>query len=488
MASVRCVDNALGFTQVAPGMPSVGSGATDIPVQGNLLRNIIEGADLVMSHILHFYHLAALDYINTAYAGCPISGQAPWWPKDNTADMVGSTPATTGLATTLILNYVTALDIRREAHRLAAYASGKQPCTPALIPGGVTKVVDGGLATNMSGVLSTIRNFIDNTYIPNVVTVAQAFSGSLLVGSAAQGVGRGCKKYLAYGTFPTASNTQFITGGFADCTNAAVSAWTVSPLNPANIEEHIKYSYYDEGVLGAYNMLNPSVGVTKPDRSKAGAYSWVKAPRYQTGAGSANTNVAEVGPLARIMVNYLAGVEPWVSVVNQFITGALGLALETGLANMPSVLGRHAARALECQGVADEMQNWIAALTTTATTGETYRHRNIPRTSSAGYGLTEAPRGALGHWIRIDGTKVTSYQCVVPTTWNGSPKDTYGQNGPIEQAIMGTVVTDDATGRTKIGRIVRSFDPCIACAVHIVSPDKKKVTKFEVVPPGCSIK
>jgi len=177
-------------------MPAVGTDAAQIPVQGNLLRNIIEGADLVMSHITHFYHLAALDYIATNYAGCPISGQAPWDPKDNTADMVSGT-----LATALILNYVEALNIRRETHRLAAYASGKQPCTPVLIPGGVTKVVDANLVTNMQTVLTSVRYFIDNTYVENVKTVASAFT-PLLTGSASRRVGKGCGKYLAYGTFP----------------------------------------------------------------------------------------------------------------------------------------------------------------------------------------------------------------------------------------------------------------------------------------------
>jgi len=473
MASVRCVDNALGFTQDAAGMTSVGTAATDIPVQGNHLRNLIEGADLVMSHILHFYHLAALDYINTT--GTPVDSQAPWSNgKDNTADMVTGT-----LATALVLQYVTALDIRREAHRMAAYASGKQPCTPSLIPGGVTKVVDANLVTNMSSLLTGIRSFIDNTYIPTVVTVAQAFSGTLLVGSDADGVGRGCKKYLAYGTFPQADGSQALTGGFVNATGAW--PWTVTALDPANIREHIKYSFYDEGVLGVYDQLHPSAGVTKPLFGKADAYSWLKAPRYHVGT---DVHVCEVGPLARMIVNTVANVEPWASTVTNFITGTLGLPLTTGVTNLPSVLGRHAARALECKGTADLMAGWLGQLTTTATTGETYRHRNIPTATTSGYGLTEAPRGALGHWISISGTKVTSYQAVVPTTWNGSPKDETGQNGPIEQAIKGTLLTDDATGRTKVGRIVRSFDPCIACAVHIVSPDKKTISKFEVVPPG----
>lgn len=486
-------------------MTSVGTGDDQIPAQGNTIRNIIEGADIVMSHILHFYHLAALDYINTS--GTAVDGAAPWANgKDNTPDMV-----TGGLAQSLVLEYVTALDIRRKAHTLGCYLSGKQPCTPALIPGGVTQSLTNsatGLAAitnSMTGMLSTIKSFIDNTYIPTVVAVAGVFSPTLLTGPASAGVGRGCKKFLAYGTFPQSNNTQALTGGFADCTGA-VGTWAAQPLHPANIEEHIVHSYYNEA-SGANNLLHPSVGVTDPAYGKSGAYSWLKAPRYNTsgaGAGAGTSNVAEVGPLARMIVNTLAHVEPWASTVNTFITGTLGLPLSVGYANLPSVLGRHAARALECQGIATLLPTWIADLATTTATGQTYRHRNLPTSTTnmnawrkghwteaqtTGYGLTEAPRGALGHWISVSGKKITKYQCVVPTTWNMGPMDTYGNNGPIEQALLGTAVpvgtaADAAMSRTKVGRIVRSFDPCIACAVHIVSPDKEKSIKFEVVPPG----
>jgi len=487
MASVRCVDNALGFTQASEGMTNVGATATDLPVRGNAVRNLIEGADLVMSHITHFYHLTALDYINTS-AGTAVSGQAYWSNgKDQTADMVGSLAGTSGLAGALVLEYVTALDIRRETHRMAAYASGKQPCSPALIPGGVTKTVDANMAASMSGLLTGIRAFIDTTYLPTIQTVAKAFSGDLLVGTDARGLGSGCKKYLAYGTFPSSSNTQFITGGFLDTTTLPLSSWTVSPLDPSAIREHVKYSFYDNGVLDIYDQLHPSVGVTKPSYGKAGAYSWLKAPRYQTGTGSANTNVCEVGPLARVLVNCLAtGADPVWFATTKYVLSSIGLTT-ANIPNLRGVLGRHAARCIEAKVIADAMTGWISNVgtNTAGVTGETYRHRNIPTTSATGYGLTEAPRGALGHWIRIDGTKVSNYQAVVPTTWNAGPKDSYGQNGPIEQALNGlTGLTDDATGRTRVGRIIRSFDPCIACAVHIVSPDKKKVAKFEVVPPG----
>ena len=152
MASVRCVDDALGFT-------GFGDGAADIPQQGRIMRNLIEGADMVMSHILHFYHLAALDYIDTTSTA--ISGQSPWGPKDNTADMVGAP-----LASTLVGHYVTALNIRRETHRMIAYADGKHPHTPALIPGGVTNIVRSNLASNMQPILTTIRDFIDSHLYP----------------------------------------------------------------------------------------------------------------------------------------------------------------------------------------------------------------------------------------------------------------------------------------------------------------------------------
>jgi hydrogenase large subunit len=479
MASVRSLDNAYGYT-------GYGAGDALIPQQGRLMRNLIEGGDLVMSHILHFYHLAALDYISTGYADCPISGVAPWAPKDNTADMVGdpggALSGLTGLANTLIGNYVQALNIRRQAHQMIALASGKQPCQPTFTPGGVTNVVTNAMTADFSSLLTVINNFVDNTYLPDVSTVAGAFSGALLwLGSnAASGAGHGCMKYLAYGTFPNSAGTNQLTGGFLDLT----AGWpgTLTAFDQNNIQEHITYSFYDNGG-GAYDKLHPSRGVTSPKAGKAGAYSWLKAPRYATGTGSANTHVCEVGPLARVLVNVAAGNA---GVLNALLNwkaatpalSALGTA--TTLDAMRSVLGRHAARAVECQVVAHAMTGWLAELGgPTTTSGQTYKWRRTPK-QSTGYGLTEAPRGALGHWVGIKGKKISHYQCVVPTTWNGCPKDDYGQPGPIEQALSGANVTNDATGRTRVGRIVRSFDPCIACAVHIVSPDKEKVTKFEL--------
>ena len=142
-----------------------------------------------------------------------------------------------------------------------------------------------------------------------------------------------------------------------------------------------------------------------------------------------------------MLVNYVAGNQPVKDVVNDFVTGTLKLGLEN-IPNLRSVLGRHAARALECKIVANQLPIWIAELGTTAGTGVTYRHRNLPTFSATGAGFTEAPRGALSHWIRIDGKKISNYQCVVPTTWNVSPKGTDGEHGPIEHALSGTNVAN----------------------------------------------
>jgi len=501
MASVRSLDNAFGID------PN-GYGYNTNARKGVILRNLVEGADLVMSHITHFYHLAALDYINTDYSDCPISGVPPWSPKDNdTATMVPTAGGTTGdTATTLILHYVQALNIRRKAHEMAALISGKQPCQPMLLPGGVTSVVTTALTSNFNTLIGdpdasigdswitaansgkNILSFINYVYQPDILLVAPIISG-FTKASSTQG-GSGVAKYLAYGTFPNHSTgTLYISSGFLDATSGVVSpGWTLSTFNQGNIAEHIKYSYYDEGG-GANTQLHPSVGVTKPQYGKSGAYTWAKAPRY-------NGNVAEVGPLARVLINYASAalhgntnVTVWKDTVD-YVMNALGLNNPSILANIPelrSVLGRHAARFIEAKVIATAMTGWLRDIHSQPLTGGTYTHTPIPSgANNSGYGLTEAPRGALGHWIRIAGRRIANYQCVVPTTWNVSPKDDSGVNGPIEKALIGTPIDTGASSaainRLRVGRIIRSFDPCIACTVHIVTPDRKTIDKFEVSP------
>jgi len=226
----------------------------------------------------------------------------------------------------------------------------------------------------------------------------------------------------------------------------------LNTVEPALIQEYLKYSKYDGG-----SGLNPADGVTEPNAHKADAYSWLKSPRY-------DGQVYEAGPLARMVANYLHGDETTQSLVNGLL-----VELDVGPDALFSVLGRHAARALEAKLVADAVSGWLDEL---VVGGSVYAKSVIPRNAS-GIGLTEAPRGALGHWIDIKEHKIDRYQIITPTNWNASPKDDLDQHGPIEQALIGAPVVD-LNNPIEVLRIVHSFDPCLACSVHMVRPGKIK--------------
>jgi ferredoxin hydrogenase large subunit/hydrogenase large subunit len=196
--------------------------------------------------------------------------------------------------------------------------------------------------------------------------------------------------------------------------------------------------------------LQPELGQTQPDPQKHGAYSWLKAPRYQ-GA------VVEVGPLARILVAYHKGTNRDVKLAVDNLLKKTGKTSK----DLISVWGRHAARAIECKLVADRCAEWVEQLIPDQPSFEDF---TIPETAQ-GVGLMEAPRGALGHWLQIENRKIRNYQCVVPSTWNCSPRDDSGNPGPVEQALVGTPISD-SNNPMEATRVVRSFDPCLACAVH----------------------
>lgn len=380
------------------------------PPNGRILRNLVLGANFVMSHILHFYHLAALDYINTS----GVIDIAPWVPRYDNPDMVtGSTAAM------LVGHYVQALAIRRKAHQMGAIFGGKLPCAPSFVPGGCTEVPTQEKIDDFGELLDEQREFINGTYVPDVLAVAGIFGDYY-------NIGRGCGNLLAYGVFDLTNGIKLLKRG-------RLTDGLPGDVDPEQISEFLMYSRYND----AGSDLNPAEGVTKPDANKPGAYSWLKAPRY-------NDVVHEVGPLARMKVNgdYTNGI---------------------------SVLDRHAARALEAQKVANAMNGWLNELEL----GEpVYEESNNTRRGT-GIGLTEAPRGALGHWITIRNRKIDRYQVVTPTNWNASPMDDLGQLGPIEQALKGTPVAD-LNQPIEILRVVHSFDPCLACSVHMLRPGKNK--------------
>ncbi len=404
------------------------------PDNGRILRNLVLGTNFIMSHILHLYHLAALDYINTE----GIVDMSPWMPRYVTPDMV-----TSDIANALVGHYIQALEMRRKAHQMGAIFGAKLPCAATFVPGGCTEVVTTEKVSDFSALLTELRSFINNVYIPDVLAVAGAFSDYF-------NIGVGCGNLLAYGVFDlnATGTTKLLARG-------RYTGGAYGDVDPAEITEYVKYSWYTAEGGG----LNPSVGVTEPYLDKSGAYSWLKSPRYLD-------KVHEVGSLARMFVSYLAG-EPTVKELVDGVLDHFGATTDA----LFSVLGRHAARALECKFIADSMAGWLNELELGA---PVYKYSPVPYYAT-GTGLTEAPRGALGHWIEINDSKISRYQVVTPTNWNASPRDDDDQMGPIEQALIGTPVAD-IDKPIEVLRVVHSFDPCIACAVHMVRPggDAKK--------------
>lgn len=392
------------------------------PDNGRILRNLTLGANFLQSHILHFYHLAALDYINTE----GVIDMAPWTPRYTTSDMV-----TGDIAATLVSHYVEALSLRRKAHQMGSIFGGKMPCSPSLVPGGCTAVPTAQKITAFRTLLSEIRSFVDNVMIPDVLAVASVFPEYFSIGS-------GCGNLLAYGVFDLNAQGSSKLLGRGRYTNGQYLS-----VDSSQVVEYVKYSKY----TAASGDRGASIGVTEPQADKPGAYSWLKAPRYLN-------EVHEVGPLARMWVNgdYRNGI---------------------------SVLDRLAARALETKKVGDAMDGWLNQLSVGS---PVYTASSIP-SQAFGIGLTEAPRGALGHWIDIQNSVIDRYQVVTPTNWNASPKDDFEQHGPIEQALIGTPVAD-TNQPIEVLRVIHSFDPCLSCAVHLARPDQKKDLNVVYTRPG----
>jgi len=438
--------------------------ADKIPDNGRIIRNLIHGAHVAQDHVLHFYHLAALDYVNVAdvasYEGNDSQLNSV---KDfiNRGALEPFLPRYEGdyrlppeINQQAVAHYVKALEIRRIGHEAVAIFSGKIPHSVGVVPGGVTSVptVDNIMAYIWK--IKILQDFINNVYIPDVLAVAGAYIDYA-------GIGVGCKNLLSYGMYDLDGTSPDYASRERLFKQGTVSA----DLKPADLDtnkitEHVKHSWYEDST----SARHPSQGDTKPQYGKPGAYSWTKSPRY-------DDKVYEVGPLARVAVTYTKG-DPK---MKELVEGSLA-ALNASPEVLFSTLGRHLARALSAKFIADQLEGWALQLKP----GEpAYVEYEIPE-ESMGMGIVEGSRGALGHWIEIKDKKIANYQAVVPTTWNVGPMDDKGQHGPIEQAIIGTKVKDESNP-FEIVRIIRSFDPCLACSIHVVTPKGRDLGQFRVV-------
>jgi len=401
-ASVRCLDSAFKIKPTA---------------QGRILRNLVFASNYLHSHILHFYHLAALDYAK----GSETEPFIPRYEGDYRLDK-----ATNDL---VVGQYLEGLKMQALAQEMVAIWGGKMPHVSGFVVGGCTATPTVEEIATFKKKLTVVKKFIDETYIPTVYLVAGAYQDLFEIGI-------GCKNFISHGVFPLDDddkNFLFKSGTYTQGREL--------PFDPKDIREFVKYSWYDNSTTG----LNPRVGKTIPAPNKSGAYSYIKAVRYK---GLPH----ETGPLARVWITN--------SVLSYHANKFLGLSDDKEVCFRDlgdkafSILGRMIARAEEAAMVAAAMEKWTDQLKPDVSGAQEIK---VP-VNAEGVGFSEAPRGSLSHWITIKDKKIANYQVCSATIWNANPRDDQGIPGPIEQALIGTPVAD-MDNPINVVRVIRSFDP-----------------------------
>ncbi len=446
------------------------------PDNARIIRNLIEGSQFIHSHILWFYHLNALDYVDVVSA---LKAN----PKEKTLQEVQGRirkfvesgqlgPFANGywghpeyvlppeLNLLAVAHYLEALEMQKEASMVTAQLGGKMPMHMSTPPGGTTFIPTVEVVADILWRIKKIQHWVDTVFLPDVLAIAPYYIKYA-------GIGKGVGNYLAWGVFEDASfdpkKRMLPSGAIFD------GKLEVKDAGAKDVKEFVDYSWYSDDS----GNRNPMDGKTEPKFTKMGdkKYTWLKAPRI-------DGRPMEVGALSRVLVAYVSGDAKVQSMVDGTLK-ALGQAGHPEV--LLSVLGRIAARALEAKMICDAMVDWTGELIGNIKKGDTkyFTQKDIPE-KGQGVGLWEAPRGALAHWNVIEGKKLKNYQCVVPTTWNASPRDNKGVRGPIETALIGTPVSNPDKP-LEVLRVVHSFDPCIACAVHIIHPVTNEVKAFRVV-------
>jgi len=344
-----------------------------------------------------------------------------------------------------------------------AVFGGKNPHPQSLVVGGVTCVADltADRIAEFLYLTKETQDFIKNVYVPDLLAVASFYKDWGAIG--------GTTNFLAWGEFPLTDKepeSLYMPRGVIMKRDLA----NVKMADPDKVTEDVTRAWYEKGT-----PKHPSEGETKPlagdpkYQPDKGQYSWFKAPRY-------DGEPCEVGPLARVLVAYGMGHKDIKPIVDS-VLGKLGIPATA----LFSTLGRTAARAIETAAIGDALEGWVMELVENIKAGDTktYQSYEIPD-KGKGVGLNDVPRGSLGHWIEVEGKKIKNYQYVVPSTWNLCPRDAKGKPGPVEEALIGTPVADPKQP-LEILRTVHSFDPCIACGVHVIDPNSNRVYKFNIL-------
>jgi hydrogenase large subunit len=512
LTSVRAVENALRIK---------------IPENANSIRNIMQLTLYVHDHLVHFYHLHALDWVDVVSAlkadpkaTSELAQSLSSWAKSSPgyfrdiqnrlkkfveSGQLGpfknaywghpayKLPPEANLMATA--HYLEALDFQKEIVKIHTIFGGKNP-HPNWLVGGVPCPINidgaGGVgAINMerlnlvSSIIDQTIEFINQVYIPDLLAIAGFYKDWL------HGGGLSSMSVMSYGDIPEHANDYsakslllprgVIVDGKLDRIHE------VDLGDPNQIQEYVDHSWYR--YADEKKGLHPWDGVTEPNfvlgpntkgtRTRIEAidenakYSWIKAPRW-------NGHAVEVGPLARYIIGYAQNNPEFKEPVEQVLK-----TLDVPVQALFSTLGRTAARGLECAWAAEKLKYFQNKLIATIRAGDQSTANTLywePDTwpkQTKGYGFTEAPRGALGHWIRIEDGKIANYQAIVPTTWNGSPRDSAGKIGAFEASLLDTPMADPEQP-LEILRTLHSFDPCLACSTHVMAPNGQELTRVTV--------
>ena len=496
IASIRAVEDALKIK---------------IPPNAQLIRNIIMGIQNIQDHVIHFYHLHALDWVDVVSGlkadpvkTAALAASLSDWPNNSATYFKGvqdkvktfvasgrlgpfanaywghpayKLPPEANLMATA--HYLEALEWQKDVIKIHAILGSKNPHPQTFLVGGMSIPIDPDSQNALNAdklieikrLLKKAQDFVEKVYIPDLLAIASFYKDWAAIGG-------GDGNYLCYGDMPDANGNLWFPAGIIlknDLTK-------VYPVDQKKIAEYVDHSWY-EYTGGAGKGLHPWDGESeakytgpKPpyehlDTDKK--YSWVKSPRY-------DEKTMEVGPLARLLVAYASGHKETKAAVDMVLKK-----LGVGPAALFSTLGRTAARGIDCLLLAQQTTKYLDELIANIGKGD-YRIHNGEKwdpsswpTEASGYGWHEAPRGALGHWIKIKDQKILNYQAVVPSTWNASPRDAKGQRGPYEASLIGTPVADP-NKPLEILRTIHSFDPCLACAVHVMDVDGNEMVKVKV--------
>ncbi|HKI94647.1 MAG TPA: nickel-dependent hydrogenase large subunit [Gemmatimonadales bacterium] len=500
VASCRAVEDALDI---------------HIPPNANIIRNLVHGMQFIQDHVIHFYHLHALDWVDVVSAlkadpagTAKIAKSISPWPNNSetyfaevqnrlktfvSSGQLGiftngywghpayKLPPEVNLLA--VAHYLEALDWQRDVIRLHTIFGGKNP-HPNFLVGGMASAINlndaatinSARLTEVKDMITRARRFVDEVYWPDLLAIAGFYKDWAAIGG-------GTGNFLAVGEFPETDirdiKSLYLPRGII--MNKDISK--VLPYDQEKVKEYVTSSWYEYSG-GDKVGLHPYEGETKAkytgpkppwqfiqDFEK---YTWMKAPRY-------DGHPMEVGPLARMLVGFASGQPD----IQEVVKEALGK-LNVGPAALFSTLGRTAARGVETVVLAHRMSKWFDDLVARIKGGDVatfdkskWDPGTWPKTAQ-GYGFVDAPRGALGHWVQISDENISRYQCVVPTTWNASPRDDKGVVGPYEAALMDNHPLADPKQPLEILRTIHSFDPCNACGVHVLDATGQEVMEVNV--------